>query len=147
MSSRRTFMQALIAAGATLAGASRPLGRAPPGGPGGRRVAPANASHRLEDAMPARVVTPDVKDLPFTNDNGVKVFTLTAEPVKRKIAPWKTIDCWGFNGSAPRRPNPKNPRDHRPDRTQNYPPQRNHHPRHGPATPHAKDGTPSSPPN
>ncbi len=51
--------------------------------------------------MPARVVTPDVKDLPFTIDNGVKVFTLTAEPVKRKIAPWKTIDCWGFNGSCP----------------------------------------------
>jgi len=66
MSSRRTFMQTLIAAGATLAGASRLLGQDPPRGTGGRRVAPANASHRLEDAMPARVVTPDVKDLPFS---------------------------------------------------------------------------------
>jgi hypothetical protein len=34
-----------------------------------------------------------VKDLTFTIDNGTKVFQLIAEPVKRKIAPWKTIDC------------------------------------------------------
>ena len=31
----------------------------------------------------------------------MKVFQLTAEPVRRKIAPWKTIDCWSFNGSCP----------------------------------------------
>ena len=47
------------------------------------------------------VQTPDLKDLPFTIDNGVKVFNLIAEPVKQRIAPNKTIDVWGFNGSAP----------------------------------------------
>jgi hypothetical protein len=47
------------------------------------------------------VNTPDVQALSFTINNGVKIFQLTAEPVKRKIAPWKTIDCWGFNGSCP----------------------------------------------
>ncbi len=47
------------------------------------------------------VETPDIKDLPFTIDNGVKVFNLIAEPVKQQITPAKTIDAWGFNGSAP----------------------------------------------
>ena len=47
------------------------------------------------------VQTPDVRDLPFTLDNGVKVFHLIAEPVKQQIAPNKTLILWGFNGSAP----------------------------------------------
>jgi len=47
------------------------------------------------------VLTPDVADLPFTVDNGVKVFNLTAEPVKQEIVPGRTLDLWGFNGSAP----------------------------------------------
>ncbi len=50
---------------------------------------------------PVAVQTPDLKDLPFTVDNGVKVFNLIAEPVRQRIAPNKTIDVWGFNGSAP----------------------------------------------
>jgi FtsP/CotA-like multicopper oxidase with cupredoxin domain len=47
------------------------------------------------------MATPDVPDLPFELDAGVKVFRLTAEPVKRQIAPFKTIDAWGYNGSCP----------------------------------------------
>ncbi|HZS71981.1 MAG TPA: copper oxidase [Candidatus Acidoferrum sp.] len=47
------------------------------------------------------MLTPDVPDLPFENDGAVKVFHLIAEPVKRKIAPWKTIDAWGYNGTCP----------------------------------------------
>jgi FtsP/CotA-like multicopper oxidase with cupredoxin domain len=34
-------------------------------------------------------------------DRAIKVFHLVAEPVKRKIAPFKTIDAWGYNGSCP----------------------------------------------
>ena len=34
-------------------------------------------------------------------DNGVKVFHLVAEPVKRQIHPDKTIDVWGYNGTSP----------------------------------------------
>jgi manganese oxidase len=49
----------------------------------------------------ASVVTPDIADLPFTMDNGVKVFHLVAEPVKQKIIPGRIFDLWGFNGSAP----------------------------------------------
>src|SRR5271166_2964866 len=41
------------------------------------------------------VITPDVPDLPCEMDGAVKVFRLTSEVVKRKIAPFKTIDAWG----------------------------------------------------
>ena len=47
------------------------------------------------------VVTTDVGDLPFEMDGDVKVFRLTAHVFKRQIAPNKTIDVWGYNGSAP----------------------------------------------
>ncbi len=47
------------------------------------------------------VVTPDVRDLPFEMDAGIKIFRLKAEPLRQKIAPFKTIDVWGYNGSCP----------------------------------------------
>jgi FtsP/CotA-like multicopper oxidase with cupredoxin domain len=47
------------------------------------------------------VVTPDVADLPFEMDRGVKVFHLVAEPVKHEIIPGKVVNLWGYNGSAP----------------------------------------------
>jgi manganese oxidase len=47
------------------------------------------------------VQTPDIPDLPWEMDNSVKVFHLVAEPVKQQIIPGKTLDVWGFNGSAP----------------------------------------------
>ncbi len=50
------------------------------------------------------VVTPDVADLPFEMDNGVKVFHLVAEPVKREIIRGKVVNLWGYNGSAPGQP-------------------------------------------
>jgi FtsP/CotA-like multicopper oxidase with cupredoxin domain len=34
-------------------------------------------------------------------ESGVKVFNLVAEPVKRQIVPFKTMDVWGYNGSCP----------------------------------------------
>jgi len=45
--------------------------------------------------------TPDLPKLPFTLDNGVKVFHLVAEPVKRTFLPGYTFDLWGYNGTAP----------------------------------------------
>jgi FtsP/CotA-like multicopper oxidase with cupredoxin domain len=51
--------------------------------------------------IPVPVVTPDIADLPFAMDNGVKVFQLVAEPVKQTVIPGRTFDLWGFNGSAP----------------------------------------------
>ena len=54
-----------------------------------------------QDARLLSVITPDVPDLPFEMDNGVKVFHLIAEPVKQEILPGKTVNLWGYNGSAP----------------------------------------------
>ena len=50
---------------------------------------------------PVPVVTTDVPNLPFEVVDGWKVFKLRAEAVRREIAPGKTLDLWGFNGSAP----------------------------------------------
>ena len=47
------------------------------------------------------VVTPDLPDLAFEMDNGVKVFHLVAEPVKQTIFPGKVVNLWGYNGTAP----------------------------------------------
>ena len=53
------------------------------------------------------VVTPDAPKLPYTLEDGVKVFKLTAEPVRTEFlpaAPWsdaRIVDAWGYNGSVP----------------------------------------------
>ena len=60
-----------------------------------------SAQQKPDDSPPAPVVTPDGSDLPFTMDNGVKVFRLVAEPVKQTVVPGRTFDLWGYNGSAP----------------------------------------------
>ena len=60
-----------------------------------------DSAHATASGPPVSVQTPDLKDLPSTVDNGIKVFHLIAEPVKQQIAPDKKVDLWGFNGSAP----------------------------------------------
>jgi FtsP/CotA-like multicopper oxidase with cupredoxin domain len=47
------------------------------------------------------VQTPDLPDLTWTIEDGVKVFHLVAEPVKQRIHPDKTLDLWGYNGTSP----------------------------------------------
>jgi hypothetical protein len=48
------------------------------------------------------VETPDVPKLPFTLDNGVKVFHLSAEVVKTTLLPgMREMIGWGYNGSLP----------------------------------------------
>ena len=52
-------------------------------------------------SFPTPVVITDVGDLSYSVDSGAKVFHLVAEVLRQKIHPDKTIDVWGFNGSAP----------------------------------------------
>src|SRR4029453_17826021 len=65
-----------------------------------------NLSH-VVITRPVPVVTPDIAHLPWTMENGVKVFHLTAEIVKREILPGsgmgpaKVLTVWGYNGSVP----------------------------------------------
>ncbi|HEY3990632.1 MAG TPA: copper oxidase [Acidobacteriaceae bacterium] len=108
MSNRRSFLQRALGISASLvaapslfadeatrrgpdSGSARPILEAARGSSGTGR----NGGRNIH------VTTPDVADLPFTLDNGTKVFHLVAEPVKQSILPNKTLDLWGFNGSAP----------------------------------------------
>jgi hypothetical protein len=98
MNSRRSFLQRAISIGAAALGASPLVAQS-----GQSRILSPGANRLARDFNRENlpVQTPDVRDLPFTLDNGVKVFHLIAEPVKQQIAPNKTLILWGFNGSAP----------------------------------------------
>ena len=58
-----------------------------------------SASEAFPPPLPMQ--SPDIPDLPFSWEGDTKVFRLVAEPVKRKIVPWKMLDVWGYNGSCP----------------------------------------------
>jgi FtsP/CotA-like multicopper oxidase with cupredoxin domain len=93
--SRRSFFQDAAVLGVGLFG-MRPLVSLQESGSSSKSR---QAQAGVEKHVP--MVTPDVPDLPFTFDGDVKVFRLKAEPLKQKIAPFKTIDVWGYNGSCP----------------------------------------------
>ena len=95
MSNRRTFIQKAFGLGAGMFAAPRVFADSQSG---------ASSRGRSTHAGPAfnmPVVTADIGDLPYTMDGNTKVFHLIAEVVKQQISPLKTIDAWGFNGSAP----------------------------------------------
>ena len=96
--SRRDFFRGVLAATALL---------------GARRIASAQSSEPRPQAETAptlgrsagagllSVETPDIPKLPWRVENGVKVFHLIPEIVKREFKPGWTFDVWGFNGSMP----------------------------------------------
>ena len=47
------------------------------------------------------VATPDVPDMPWRLEGGVKVFEIAAEHVRTEFIPGRIVDAWGFNGSVP----------------------------------------------
>ena len=47
------------------------------------------------------VVTPDVPDMPWRLEGGVKVFDIRVEPVRTEFIPGRVVDAWGMNGSIP----------------------------------------------
>jgi manganese oxidase len=102
MSSRRGFLREALAGAGIFASARALSGREMEASrePQQKRSPGIGESSRGRGS-PVPVQTPDVPILPHERDGDVKVFKLVAEPVRRKIAPWKTIDCWGFNGVSP----------------------------------------------
>ncbi len=63
-------------------------------------TSPLKTSRRASGRAP--VITPNVgPTLPFRMENGVKVFHLTAEPVKREFVDGFVVNCWGYNGLTP----------------------------------------------
>ncbi len=113
MNNRRSFLQrafglgaGLLAAPALGAASETPISHHtadPYDGPSSPSAELIKSGHRHPSgpAFNVPVVTPDVGDLPFTMEGGWKVFRLTAQVVQRQVAPNKSIDMWGFNGSCP----------------------------------------------
>ncbi|HUN64444.1 MAG TPA: copper oxidase [Candidatus Sulfotelmatobacter sp.] len=97
--SRRNFFQDAMIFGAGLFGWNTRLasGASVPTESASRRRTAGNAPLK----PPAPMRTPDVPDCPFEFDGTTKVFRLKAAPLKQKIAPFKTIDAWGYNGTSP----------------------------------------------
>ena len=92
---RRRFFQDAAILGVGLFGM-------PTTGMAGEKQIPDNLTARTSSARPSvPMITPDGHDLPFEMEGGTKIFKLKAEPLKQKIAPFKTIDLWGYNGSCP----------------------------------------------
>ena len=106
--SRRSFFRNATVLGAGLmswAGsvrAQKSSSTAPPSGAQQKDLPhPHSKSARMKSWAPEPMQSLDISDLPFTLDGGTKVFRLVAEPLKRRIVPWKTLDVWGYNGSCP----------------------------------------------
>jgi len=103
MTSRRGFLQSMI--GLVVGGLSVKAAAQPPPSAGesqsGRAAAESGNAHSARANSFPPVFTPDVGTLPWKTENGVKVFQLTAEPVKREFLPGKVFDVWGFNASMP----------------------------------------------
>ena len=93
MSNRRSFLQRAAGLGAGLFAAPTLVADTVSNGSARRLI--------RTSAVTAPVITTEVGDMPFTMDGQVKVFHLVAQVVKQRIAPNKSIDVWGFNGSAP----------------------------------------------
>lgn len=100
-SSRRNFFQDAMLYGAGLFGLSSRLAAAASRNPPEQTKYPHPASANPVPSQFVPVISPDIPDLPFARDGAVKIFRLKAAPMKQKIAPFKTIDVWGYNGSCP----------------------------------------------
>ena len=114
---RRSFLRSSLFLGTGLVAAktvsaqheghAMPQPQAPKKGAPAQPQAPAKVDRPPAPVGNVPVITPDVPKLPWTMENGVKVFRLTAEVIKREILPSnpmigpKVLDLWGFNGSVP----------------------------------------------
>ena len=111
-SSRRLFLRGLAAATGVVGAQSAYAQHAGHQGPPAETQPPPHEATRPE--LPARpvppgqfgpgvipVVSPDVADMPWRLENGVKVFDIAAGHVRTEFIPGRTVDAWGFNGSVP----------------------------------------------
>ena len=106
-SSRRGFLRGLAsvagAASASTTVAAQHEGHqqpaAPPPRPSARPTGPLPPDRLGPGVVP--VVSPDVTDMPWRLENGVKVFNISVEHVRTEFIPGRIVDAWGFNGSVP----------------------------------------------
>ncbi|MCA1614036.1 MAG: copper oxidase [Acidobacteria bacterium] len=107
-SSRRNFLKRASIVGAAGALAAGPVvaraqheGHTMPPQPQAPPKADKRSPAPAGPNAPVPVHVPDVPRLPWTLENGVKVFRLVPEVVKMQLIPGKEIYAWGYNGSCP----------------------------------------------
>ena len=93
------------------------------------------------------VITPDVPNLPFVTQNGIKYFKLVAEPVKRELLPGLFINSMGYNGTTPGPTIQVFPGDYVNIRVYNRLPEATSVHWHGLDVPNAMDGVPEVEPS
>jgi FtsP/CotA-like multicopper oxidase with cupredoxin domain len=102
MSSRRNFLKRSGLLGAGLLASSSVVSAQHEGHVQPQPQAPAKKDVPQPDGGGNVLVeTPDVPKLPWTLDNGVKVFQLSAEVVKTQLLPGREMYGWGYNGRVP----------------------------------------------
>ncbi len=102
---RRNFLRGLMsAAGVATASAAYAQHEHPPARPQEGAKTPPPAGPVPPDQLGpgvVSVVTPDVPNMPWRLEDGVKVFEIAAEHVRTEFIPGRVVDAWGFNGSVP----------------------------------------------
>ena len=99
---RRNLFQGLMAS-AGLATAGKAVGQhvhAPDPEAPGKPGQPAGRFWEPRSGIPP-VEMPDVLKTPYRLENAVKVFHISAEPVRTQFVKGRAVDAWGFNGSVP----------------------------------------------
>ena len=107
--SRRKFLfhSALMGAGTAALPAQHEHHKHPPANPGKTPKVPVKAAREelSKTGKPAArgplVEMPDLPRMPWTLEDGMKVFHITAEVVRSEFLPGRDVDVWGFNGSMP----------------------------------------------
>src|SRR5437667_3033347 len=100
MKNRRDFLRNTLGLGAGLAAAPRLFAAPQESGAAMDMKHMGHATQRSSTRI-VSVETPDVPQLPWRMNGNIKEFHLIAEPVKQEIFPGRTVDLWGYNGSAP----------------------------------------------
>ena len=105
-SSRRSFLRGV----ASIAGAAstqtayaqhvHPTPSAQPDTPRPSEPAPAVPPYEFGSGI-VPLISPDVPNMPWRLENGVKVFDIRVEHVRIELIPGRVMDGWGFNGSIP----------------------------------------------
>lgn len=96
-----TRRELIARAGVVVGGALLAKGRAAQAEEGVSTRGSSDDAAAFTDGSYTPVVSPNGSTLPWRMIDGVKVFHLIAEPVKREFAPGLVVDCWGYNGETP----------------------------------------------
>src|ERR1700745_2182561 len=103
MKSRRDFFRNTLGLSAIFAAAPR-LFAVPHEGRTGMDMKHMGQATERGNSQIVWVETPDVPQLPWRLEGGMKEFHLVAEPVKQEIVPGRVIDLWGYDSAiSPRR--------------------------------------------